>query len=104
MGVFTGDDNGPPVNQPDEVKQDERGIPTDVDGVYAQSVVKHGSTEFPVFDVEESDFFSNMTDNRKRTRFKSGSAAQQYMAKTKYSIPFYVRTQKDGKMYTRKIK
>ncbi len=104
MGVFTGDDNGPPVNQPDEVKQDERGIPTDVEGVFAQGVVKHGNVEFPVFDCEPDEFFGNMQDNRKRLRFKSGSAPQQYMSKTKYSIPFYVRTTKDDKVYTRKIK
>ena len=104
MGVFTGDDNGPPVNQPDEVKQDERGVPTDVEGVFAQSVVKHGTTEFPVFDVEEADFFGNMTDNRKRTRFKSGTPAAEYMKSTKYKIPFFVRTTKDGQTYTRKIK
>lgn len=104
MGAFTDGDSGPPVNKPDEPEKDERGFATDVEGVFAQGVVKQGTVEFPVFDCEEADFFGNMTDNRKRTRFKSGTPAAQYMAGTKYKIPFYVRTQKDGKVYTRKIK
>lgn len=103
MGAFTNDE-GPPVNQKEEEKVDPNGIPTDVEGVFAQGVVKHGAVEFPVFDCEESEFFSNMTDNRKRTRFKSGSTVAKYMASTKYKRPFYVRTVKDGTVYQRKIK
>ena len=105
MGVFTGDDNGPPVNQPEEEKQDERGIPTDVEGVFAQDTIKHGSGEYPVFDCEEADFYQNMQHGRKRLRFKSGSPAAQYMSKTNYKIPFFIRTKTgDGKVYTRKVK
>lgn len=104
MGAFTGD-NSPPVNQPETVEQDERGIPTDVEGVFAKDKRVDGGNEFPVFDVEESDFFNNMTDNRKRLRFKSGSPAQEYLRGTHYKIPFFIRhTNSDGKSFIRKIK
>jgi len=104
MGAFTGSDNGPAINQPEEIKQDDRGIPTDVENVFAQSVVKHGGVDLPVFEVDKDEFFNNMTDNRKRLRFKSGSAAQQYMSGTRHKIPFFVQTTVDGKTLRRKIK
>jgi len=105
MGAFTTGDNGPPVNQPDEPEQDERGVPTDVEGVFAQGKMKHGGGEYPVFDTDETDFYGNMADSRKRLRFKSGSPVQQYMQKTKYKIPFFIRHTNDkGQVYTRKIK
>jgi hypothetical protein len=105
MGAFTTGDNGPAVNQPDEPDQDERGVPTDVENLYANDKVAHGGAEYPCFDVEPESFYQNMENGRKRLRFKPGSPVQQYMAKTKYRIPFFIRTtDTNGKSYTRKVK
>ena len=106
MGAFD-ETPGPAINQPDtEEKETNTGqIPTDVEGVFASDVVKHGNLEFPVFDCEESEFYQNMTMGRKRLRFKSGSAASQYMSKTSYKRPFFIRTtDSKGQTYTRKVK
>lgn len=105
MGMF--DAPGEPVNKPDEVEEvenTEEGFSTDVEGVRAQDVVKQGHNEFPVFDCTENEFYQNMNHGRKRLRFKSGTAAQQYMSGTKYKKPFYIRTTTDKGTYTRKIK
>jgi len=73
-------------------------VKTDVSNIFADGEYK-GS---PVFDVSTDEFYNNMKQDRKRLRFKSGSIAGDYMRKTRYNIPFYIRNQKDG--YLRKIK
>ena len=77
---------------------------TSVPDVYANDVMKVGNVELPVFDVENSEFYQNMTHNRKRLRF-SGDAGK-FMQNTNYRQPFYVRTTdpQTQKMYTRKVK
>ena len=88
------------VETPEKVE-----IPTDVEGVFADDVVKHGKEEIPVFDCEEKEFYGNMKSDRKRLRFKNGSAAAKYMNNTKYNRPFFIRTKTaSGEVYTRKIK
>jgi len=104
MGEFTDDQIGEPINKPETEKADDSGCPTDVDGVNANDIVKHGNVEFPCFTVSKQEFFSNMKQNRKKTRFKSGSTVQQYMQKTRYKNPFFIEYEEDGKKYRRKIK
>ena len=108
MGEFT-DTPTVPVNQPEqeEVIQPDAntGFKTDVPDVFSNDVVKQGSVEFPVFDCEKGEFFQNMTNGRKRLRFKPGSPQQQYMKQTKYNKSFFIRhTDTNGQTYTRKIK
>ena len=81
------------------------GYETDVKDVRSDDIVRQGKDEFPCFDVSGDEFYQNMQDGRRRLRFKSGTSAQQYMSKTKYNRPFYVRhTDSNGKKYVRKIK
>jgi hypothetical protein len=87
-----------------EVENPEKEFPTDVEGVHCNSVVKHGNIELPCFTVSKSEFFQNMTDGRKRLRFKAGTNVQQYMRNTRYNRPFYIKTTDNGKTYQRKIK
>jgi len=79
-----------------EVKQGK--VKTDVDGIFADGE-KEG---IPVFDVEEKDFNQNMHWGRKRVRFSKESNAGEYMRKTRYNIPFWIRNKNTG--YVRKIK
>lgn len=109
MGEFTGTP-GPPENMPEPVQNtdnsgDTKMYDTDVDDIKAVDIVKQGTLEFPVFDCDKEEFFQNMQSGRKRLRFKNGSTVQQYMQRTKYNRPFYVRhTDEKGHTYTRKIK
>jgi len=81
------------------------GYETDVTDVRADDIVKQGKDEFPCFDVGQDEFNQNMQDGRRRLRWKKDSAAQKYMAGTKYNRPFYVRTtDTKGNKYVRKIK
>lgn len=73
-------------------------VKTDVANVFADGEYKGQ----PVFDVSTTEFYNNMKQDRKRLRFKTGSVAGDYMRKTRYNIPFYIRNTKDG--YLRKIK
>ena len=73
-------------------------IKTDVSNIFADGEYK-GT---PVFDVAKDEFYNNMKQDRKRLRFKTGSVAGEYMRKTRYNIPFYIRNKDDG--YLRKIK
>lgn len=83
----------------------QSGFDTDVSDVKADDIVRQGKDEFPCFDVDQGEFYQNMQDGRRRLRFKSGSGAQQYMSKTKYNRPFYIRHTDDaGKKYVRRIK
>ncbi len=104
MGILS--DAPPPaeINPPKEDEVPDTGYPTNVDGVNSDSVIKHGNLEIPCFNVDNKSFYQNMQDGRRRIRFKTGSSAQQYMAKTKYSTPFYISTEINGKTYQRKIK
>ena len=115
MGAFT-NDGGPPSTQPEEqeeveVKKDDEqekeleGFATDVDGVMADKEFNRGIDKFPVFKVTKADFYQNMSNGRKRLRFKTGSGAQQYMKGTKYKRAFYIEyTDSKGKSYNRRIK
>jgi len=107
MGELTDNESGEIVNKPDQpdVEQDERGIPTDAEGVFSDSTVKQGNNEFPVFKCSKNEFYNNMQGGRKKMRFSSGSSIQQYMQKTKYNRPFYIEhTDTDGKTYRRRVK
>jgi len=105
MGEMMGADDG---HGPEQIAQQdvavhepEGGIETDVEDVQAHAE-KEG---FPVFDVEHKDFWQNMEYGRKRLRFQSGSNAQQYMQKTRYNSPFFIRfTDEQGKEYIRRVK
>jgi len=70
---------------------------TEVYGIFADGE-KSG---FPVFDVEEDEFFNNMKHDRRRMRFKTDNI-KNYMSSTKYRRPFWVRNKKDG--FTYKVK
>ncbi len=110
MSEFLSNEVGDAINQPPEEKEvqpteEPTKFETDVKDVFADDVVKQGHNEFPVFKCTKNDFYGNMTDNRKRLRFQSGSSAQQYMQQTKYKNAFYVSyTDSDNKTYRRKVK
>ena len=82
------------------------GFETDVEGIYADDKVQYGQEEYPVFDISQEEFFSNLTSDRKKLRFKNGSKVMQYKNKTKNSLrPFYIRTtDQNGQSYTRKLR
>lgn len=84
----------------------ETGYPTDVEDVNADDVIKKGKEEYPVFNVSQDEFWSNMKADRKRLRFKNGSKAQQYMRRTRNGArPFYIKTHdQNGKEYVRKVR
>ena len=107
MGEFT-DTPQAPVNQPEPTPADNQtnqGFETDVPDVFSNDVMKHGSTEFPVFDCGKDEFYQNQKWGRKRLRFKSGSPQQQYMKQTKYNKSFFIRhTDTKGDTYVRKVK
>jgi len=112
MGAFT-NDGGEAINKPEEEietsadtdKDETSGFPTDVPDLKADDFVQQGTEKYPVFKVDYNEFYQNMSHGRKRLRFKSGSTAQQYMAKTQYNRPFFVQfTDTDGKTYNRRIK
>ena len=81
------------------------GYETDVADLRSDDIVRQGKDEFPCFDVQDTEFYQNMQDGRRRLRFKSGTGAQKYMQQTKYNRPFFIRhTDKNGKKFVRKIK
>jgi hypothetical protein len=83
----------------------EEPLDTDVDGVTADGFIQQGTNKFPKFQVSREEFYQNMTDGRRRLRWKSDTPVQKYMSGTKYRNPFYVSyTDENGKTYTRKIK
>lgn len=112
MGEFTGSNSNltnaiQDVNIATGRNDGERSpFATDVEGIEADDVVKKGIEEFPVFNVDTQEFFSNQKSDRKRIRFKVGSKAGQYMQKTKNGLrPFYIRTtDSSGVSYTRKVR
>jgi len=73
-------------------------IETDVADVFADGL----KDNIPVFEVPENDFYKNMKMNRKRIRFSPDLNVSDYMRKTKYAKPFWIKV-KDGD-YMRKIK
>ena len=102
MGEISGEFNDSPegiaakdisVSTPPDGK-----VKTDVDGIFADGEYKGA----PVFNVSKTEFYNNMKQDRKRLRFKTGSIAGDYMRKTRYNIPFYIKNTEDG--YLRKIK
>lgn len=109
MGEFTtgsGDTHQPEnVTMGTDSNTEVQGFDTDVPDVRSDDIVRQGKDEFPCFDVEQGEFYQNMQDGRRRLRFKSGTGAQQYMSKTKYNRPFFIRhTGDDGKKLVRRIK
>jgi len=77
---------------------------TSVDTLEADGYYAKGIDKTPIFDVEKSDFYNNMTADRQRIRFKSGSKAQRYAQETKNN-QFFIRYTDDNKrQYIRKVK
>jgi len=95
MGEFT---NGTSPEQDamdrrsDPGSQEPGKIQTDVEGIFADGM-KQG---LPVFDVETDEFNKNIRAERQRVQFTSEPITQ-YMQKTRYNRPFWVRT-KDGNL------
>jgi hypothetical protein len=80
------------------------GFATDVEGCRADAEVKVGTENYPVFDVDDKEFYQNMKYGRKRLRFGAESKAGTYLRGTRYKRPFFVRhTDPNGKAYIRKI-
>ena len=105
MSILAGDEPAGNANTFDDSVKDEK-FPTDVEGVEADGYIQQGTNKFPKFKVTQDEFHQNMTDGRRRLRWKTDTPVQKYMAGTKYKIPFYVSytDEKSGKVYTRKIK
>jgi len=105
MSILSGEGKAGGANTFEDSIKDEK-FPTDVEGVDADGYIEQGTNKFPKFNVSQQEFHQNMTDGRRRLRWKSDTPAQKYMAGTKYRIPFYVSytEEKSGKTYTRKIK
>ena len=95
-----------PEVKPEVPKEDEPVMfDTDVPDVKSDGEHHIGNTKFPVFKVGKNEFYQNMNYGRKRLRFNTGSNAQQYMSKTKYTRPFFISyTDSQGKTYTRRVK
>lgn len=75
-------------------------ISTDVENVYADGT----KDNLPVFNIDHNDFMNTLRAERKRLRFKSDTAASQYLRGTKYARPFYLQsTDAEGKRYLRKV-
>ena len=74
-------------------------VETDVADVKADGLARDG---LPIFTVSQDEFFKNMKQNRNRLRFGSDTTASQYMRKTRYRRPFWIRDEKGG--YMRKVK
>ncbi len=76
-------------------------ISTDVENVFADGT----KDNLPVFNVDHDDFMKTLRADRKRLRFKSDTAASQYLRGTKYARPFFLQsTDTEGKRYLRKVK
>ncbi|HRR48597.1 MAG TPA: hypothetical protein P5293_01265 [Bacteroidales bacterium] len=69
-----------------------------IEGLFADGI--NQKDNLPIFNVDKEDFYQNMSHGRKRIRFKSGSAVQQFMQKSRYNRSFYI---KHGD-YIRKVK
>ena len=107
MSMFSDDGPAQFTPEPEKVEidtsVDQKGFDTDVEGCRSDDVVKTGNIEFPVFDVDDNTFMTNMKKDRKRIRFKNGSSAQKYMSKTKYNRKFYIQTRdKNGNVNLRR--
>jgi hypothetical protein len=89
--------DGGEVDTGDKSKEAPKGYATDVEDIFADG----SKGDIPVFDVSPDEFNNNMKMDRRRLRFKAGSKAAEYMRKTKYNRPFWIRNTKDG--YMRKI-
>ena len=76
-------------------------IETDVPEVWADGT-KDG---LPIFDVSKDDFYKNLKQDRRRTRFSSETAASKYLQGTRYNKSFFVRTRdENGDAFIRKVK
>lgn len=96
---------GVETHKSDTEKVPEGKFKTGVTGVFADDQVARGTDKFPVFNVSQKEFNSNLTADRRRMRFSSGSTVQGYMQGTNYTRPFYVQysDEKSGKTYRRKV-
>jgi hypothetical protein len=90
------------ANMRSEVQINDPGkIATDVEGIFADGE----KNKLPVFDIAHDDFYNNMKADRQRVRFKSETAAGQYLRNTHYKRPFYLRTtDSSGQQLLRKVK
>ena len=80
-------------------------IKTDVADVDSDAYYAVGTEKFPIFDVNQSEFFNNMKVDRQRMRWNSGSKAQEYSQKTRYRNPFFIRYKDEkGNAYVRRVK
>jgi hypothetical protein len=102
MGEFTTGVSPETLAQKDrEITTDK--VPTDVEDVFADG--QYQRDRLFIFDVPEGEFDQNSEAGRRRMRFKTGSTVQQYLQKTRYTVPFYIRTTRgDGKSYIRRVK
>jgi len=75
-------------------------VETDVEGVFADGE----KNQFPIFNVDEEDFFNNMKADRRRLRFKPDNSASQYLRGTKYNKPFFIQYKGDDGHFMRKVK
>ena len=90
------------IIQPDNIFNES--VETDVEGIASDGVYKKGFDSFPLFDVTENEFLSNMETHRQRCRFTTPKVAE-YMQNSRYKKPFYIRYQNEqGKIYVRKVK
>lgn len=98
MGEFTGVTKEREIDnaQIPDMKGD---VETDVPDVKADGLAKDG---LPIFSVSTDEFYKNMRVERNRLRFSSDSSATQYMRKTRYKRPFWIRDEEGG--YMRKVK
>jgi len=106
MGEFTGGDYDYPSTvaaKDNEITNTPDQVATDVEGIFANG--QYNKDRLFIFDVPENEFDQNSEAGRRRMRFKSGSTVQQYLQKSKYTVPFYIRTTRsDGKSYIRRVK
>lgn len=99
MSEFLGNDqNFDKIKNDHAVKSNPGKVATDVKDVFADGE-KLG---LPVFDITKDDFFRNMKVDRKKLRFQTDHPVSQYMRKTRYSRPFWIRDNDSG--YVRKVK
>ena len=105
MGEFTNGDTPEQMAQNDlsqastnTGEKEDGGFETSIDGCSADDM----RNNMPIFNVSKGEFYQNMNYGRKRLRFKSGTSAQSYMAKTRYNKPFWIRDIETN--YIRKVK
>lgn len=79
-------------------------IKTTVEGIESDGCYKLGRNSFPIFDVTEHEFKSNMEASRQRCRFTTEKVAK--FSRQNRITPFYIRwtDEATGKAYIRRVK